>query len=82
MASRYSHRLAEVLQCWADQTPEARLGRYCLVNDVPVATVAASLGVSRQTVYNWFWSRFTPTAEQRRAIEGLLERLQAEAVPA
>jgi DNA-binding transcriptional regulator YiaG len=31
-----------------------RLGRVCIKNNVPTSEVAAQLGVSRQTVYNWF----------------------------
>jgi DNA-binding XRE family transcriptional regulator len=31
-----------------------RLGRACIKRDIPVSTVASSLGVSRQTIYNWF----------------------------
>jgi transcriptional regulator with XRE-family HTH domain len=31
-----------------------RLGRACIKRNIPVSTVASSLGVSRQTIYNWF----------------------------
>jgi hypothetical protein len=31
-----------------------RLGRACIKRNIPVAIVATSLGVSRQTIYNWF----------------------------
>lgn len=31
-----------------------RLGRVCIKNNVPASEVASQLGVTRQTVYNWF----------------------------
>lgn len=34
-----------------------RLGRACIKKDISVITVAARVGVSRQTVYNWFCGR-------------------------
>jgi DNA-binding XRE family transcriptional regulator len=37
-----------------------RLGRICVKHDVPVSTVAGALGVSRQTVYNWFTGGVRP----------------------
>jgi hypothetical protein len=37
-----------------------RLGRACIRNNIPVAEVAEELGVSRQTVYNWFIGARSP----------------------
>ena len=37
-----------------------RLGRACIRRDIPVVTVASALGVSRQTLYNWFIGRSSP----------------------
>ena len=37
-----------------------RLGRACIRRDIPVITVANALGVSRQTLYNWFIGRSSP----------------------
>lgn len=31
-----------------------RLGRVCIKHNVPASEVASQLGVTRQTVYNWF----------------------------
>jgi hypothetical protein len=31
-----------------------QLGRHCIEKDIPVSFVVETLGVSKQTVYNWF----------------------------
>ena len=38
------------------------LGRAAIELEVSVSTVATSLGVSRQTVYNWFVGNYDPKA--------------------
>jgi DNA-binding transcriptional regulator YiaG len=37
-----------------------RLGRVCIKLDVPVTVVAKMMGVTRQTVYNWFVGASNP----------------------
>jgi hypothetical protein len=37
-----------------------KLGRVCIYHDIPASTVAETLGVSRQTVYNWFTGLTNP----------------------
>jgi DNA-binding XRE family transcriptional regulator len=60
MSDGYSNRLVQ-LNNKADQSLlGVRLGRVCIEHDVPVSTVASELGVSRQTVYNWFCGVSTP----------------------
>ena len=39
------------------KTPKSlgnQLGRWAVYHDFPVTKISAALGVSRQTVYNWF----------------------------
>jgi hypothetical protein len=56
MSYGYSQRLVE-----ANKKADARkslgvaLGRICIDLGIPVNSVADKLGVSRATVYNWFW---------------------------
>jgi DNA-binding transcriptional regulator YiaG len=45
-----------------------QLGQLCIKRDVPVTDVARSLGVSRQTLYNWFCG---VTAPQRRFLPAI-----------
>ena len=41
----------------------AQLGQLCIAQDVPVTDVARQLGVSRQTLYNWFCGVSAPQGE-------------------
>lgn len=65
----YSLRL---YTCNAAADPESlgvQLGQLCIAHDVPVTDVARRIGVSRQTLYNWFCGvtspqkRFLPDVE-------------------
>lgn len=40
-----------------------QLGRKCIAHGVPVSKVARDLGVTRQSVYNWFCGVTTPQDE-------------------
>ena len=51
-----------------------RLGRVCIKNNVPVSDVADALGVSRQTVYNWFGGVSSPTILLRGAVLKLIAK--------
>lgn len=52
------------------------LGRTAIKKGVSVADIALSLGVSRQTVYNWFVGAYDPKADQLKNITKLLARLK------
>ena len=45
------------------------LGRQCIKAGVSVSSVAGKFNVSRQTVYNWFEGRVTPTKQLAELIE-------------
>ena len=49
-----------------------KLGRVCIRKEVPVAEVALQLGVSRQTVYNWFTGAHEPNEDLKDAVKILL----------
>ena len=49
-----------------------KLGRICIKQDIPVSEVAAQLGVSRQTVYNWFVGTHVPHADLNAAVRSLI----------
>jgi len=51
-----------------------KLGRVCIENDIPVAEVAKTLGVSRLTVYAWFEGKFYPKPEMLTKVQELLDR--------
>ena len=50
-----------------------KLGRECIKRGIPVAVLSDYLGVSRQTIYNWFSGATSPTGETKAAIEGILK---------
>lgn len=56
----YSVQLAAAIQQGDAQHLGVRLGLVCLEKSFPVAKVASRLGVSRQTVYNWFTGKTDP----------------------
>ena len=51
-----------------------QLGRWAIHYDLPAAKLAKALGVSRQTVYNWFTGFNRPTSIFTEAIQGFLKR--------
>lgn len=52
------------------------LGRLCIANDVPVRMIAEHIGVSRQTIYNWFEGRHEPSKDVVLAVEKLIDSLR------
>ena len=51
------------------------LGRACIAKRVPVTEVAERFGVSRQTIYNWFVGKHTPSIDQASAILSYIKAL-------
>jgi len=54
MTTGYSARIIQQNSKADKSRLGVRLGKACIKRNIPVATVASSLGVSRQTIYNWF----------------------------
>ena len=50
----------------APKTPGNQLGRWAIHLDFPVTKIAKALGVTRQTVYNWFVGKDVFVAYQNR----------------
>jgi AcrR family transcriptional regulator len=61
----------------APKTLGNQLGRWCVYRDFSVLRVAKALGVTRQTVYNWFEGGDIFPAYQHRA-DTMLRILQAK----
>lgn len=49
------------------------LGARCIKLGIPVSDIAASLGVSRQTIYNWFVGSHDPHELHAKKIQKLIE---------
>ena len=52
----------------APKTPGNQLGRWAIHLDFPVTKIAKALGVTRQTVYNWFVGTSVPHKDMANKI--------------
>lgn len=76
MNNRYSLNTV-LLNEKAEQTRlGVKLGKRCIKLGIPVATIAGRIGVSRQTVYNWFIGAYDPQPELALVITRLLRELK------
>jgi len=70
----YSQRIIDLVAA-SPKTPGNRLGRWAVHLNFPVTKIAYALGVTRQTVYNWFAGKDVFVAYQDR-VELLLKIMQ------
>lgn len=70
----YSQKVIDTVAS-APKTPGNMLGRWAIHLDFPVTKIAQALGVTRQTVYNWFEGKDVFVAYQNR-VELLLKIMQ------
>lgn len=75
MSYGYSSRLIAMNKRASKTKLGVALGRKCIALDIPVVEVAARLGVSRMTVYNWFAGTHEPQRLYASAINTLLNSL-------
>jgi len=53
------------------------LGKGCIDNNIPVDLVSSELGVSRQTIYNWFAEDHEPSDSRYDDIAEFIQRRKA-----
>jgi DNA-binding transcriptional regulator YiaG len=70
----YSYTIVKTIEAADPTLPGVRLAQVCVAHNISVASVAALLGVSRQTVYSWFTGRFKPRQQESARIENLILR--------
>lgn len=75
MSQGYSLRLRDMNHKASSKSLGVQLGRVCIKHDVPAALVAQRMGVSRQTVYNWFRGSSTPGPNLTTLIEQFISSL-------
>jgi transcriptional regulator with XRE-family HTH domain len=75
MSHGYSLRFVALNRSADVELLGVKLGRRCIDSDVSVTAVAERLGVSRQTVYNWFIGQARPRSSARKRIELFLATL-------
>ena len=61
----YSQKIIDLVKS-SPKTPGNQLGRWAIHLDFPVTKIAYALGVTRQTVYNWFEGKDVFVAYQNR----------------
>lgn len=52
-----------------------RLGRLCIERNIPITKVATDIGVTRQTMYNWFRGASTPEPALTKRVEQYIASL-------
>lgn len=70
----YSKRVVDANSKSTSDSLGIRLGRHCIKNDIAVSYIAAKIGVSRMTIYNWFVGKSEPRDRYRLPIERLLKQ--------
>lgn len=75
MSYGYSARIVAKNNYHDESSLGIKLGRVCIALDIPVSKVAETLGVSKQTIYNWFVGAYEPQASCKAAVEALLQDL-------
>jgi predicted transcriptional regulator len=76
MSYGYSQRLVEANSNADTKSLGVYLGNRCIRLGIPVSEVADTLGVSRATVYNWFWGEVNPRPEHNDKITEFLRTLR------
>lgn len=75
MSYGYSIKLVRANELADGYSLGVRLGKMCIKHDIPVSKVANDLGVSRQTVYNWFCGGSSPQGECIKLIRDYIDQL-------
>ena len=76
MSYGYSQRLVDANNNADVSSRGVYLGSRCMKLGISVSEVADRLGVSRATVYNWFWGSVTPSAGHTDKINKYLHALR------
>lgn len=71
----YSLRLRDLNLKASKKLLGVRLGRACIKHDIPAMVVAEQMGVSRQTVYNWFRGVSNPGPNLTARVEQFIAAL-------
>lgn len=74
MTYGYSHNLVEANKNADPKSLGVALGRMCIELGIPASLVAEELGISRMTVYNWFWGERAPSRANSEQIKLFMAR--------
>ena len=69
----YSLKLYKQNQSAPSQHIGVQLGRVCITNNVPTNLVSDHFGVSKNTIYSWFYGKSVPRKRHHEKIASILE---------
>jgi predicted DNA-binding protein YlxM (UPF0122 family) len=72
----YSQKIIDAIAA-APKTSGNQLGRWAVHLDLPVTKIAYALGVTRQTVYNWFIGKTDVFVAYQERVDFLLKIMRA-----
>jgi transcriptional regulator with XRE-family HTH domain len=67
----YTYRIRKLNRSADKKNIGVRLGRHCIDENISVTELVGLLGVSKQTIYNWFIGVHTPGPRQSSKIREL-----------
>jgi len=67
----YTYRIRNLNRSADKKNIGVRLGRHCIDQNISVSELMGLLGVSKQTIYNWFMGVHTPGPQQATKIKEL-----------
>ena len=67
----YTYRIRTLNRSADKKNIGVRLGRHCIDQNISVSELMGLLGVSKQTIYNWFMGIHTPGPQQATKIKEL-----------
>ena len=67
----YTYRIRKLNRSADKKNIGVRLGRHCIDQNISVSALMGLLGVSKQTIYNWFMGVHTPGPQQATKIKEL-----------
>lgn len=67
----YTYRIRTLNRSANKKNIGVRLGRHCIDQNISVSELVGLLGVSKQTIYNWFMGVHTPGPQQATKIKEL-----------
>ncbi len=67
----YTYRIRTLNRSANKKNIGVRLGRHCIDQNISVSELMGLLGVSKQTIYNWFIGVHTPGPQQATKIKEL-----------
>lgn len=76
----YTQKVLDGMLGAPERGPGVELGRLCVKHDYAVSEVADYLGVTKMTVYSWFYGYRMPRDENLVKVQTLIETLRARPV--